>query len=58
MKKVDDLFYFIMRGLADKTLSMDMPVLVECDAGFGHVHDWCGEFRAEDGVLKVISEDD
>lgn len=28
MIKVEDLFYFIMRGLADKSLTMDTPIMI------------------------------
>ena len=35
MNKVGDLFYFIIKGLADKSLTMDMPVIVDYDGGFG-----------------------
>ena len=31
---VEDLFYHIMRGLADKTLTMDTPVIMEYNGAY------------------------
>lgn len=56
MKKVEDLFYFIMRGLADKTLTMDTPVSVVYDQGYGY--DWAINILVDEGELRIISGDD
>lgn len=32
--KVEDLFYHIIRGLADKTLTMDTPVIMEYNGAY------------------------
>ena len=56
MKKVEDLFYFIMRGLADKTLTMDTPVSVTYDQGYGC--DWAIGILVDKGELRIVSGDD
>ena len=53
MKKVEDLFYFIMRGLADKTLTMDTPVSVLYDQGYGC--DWAIDILVDEAELCVVS---
>lgn len=34
---VEDLFYHIMRGLADKTLTMDTPVIMEYNGAYKNI---------------------
>ena len=34
--KVEDLFYHIMRGLADKTLTMESTVIMEYNGEYKH----------------------
>lgn len=53
MKKVEDLFYFIIRGLADKTLTMETPISVIYDQGFGA--DWAIDILVNEGELQIIS---
>ena len=53
MKKVEDLFYFIMRGLSDKSLTMETPISVIYDQGFGS--DWAIDILVDEGELQIIS---
>ena len=53
MKKVEDLFYFIMRGLADKSLTMDTPISVVYDEGYGS--DWAIDILVDEGELRIVS---
>ena len=52
MKNVGDLFYYLVNGLADKTLSMDMPISALYAQGFGT--DWVIDFRVENEEFKII----
>lgn len=56
MKKVEDLFYFLVRGLADKTLSMETPISVvnvqEYTSG------WAIDILVDEVGLRIISGDD
>lgn len=46
MKKVEDLFYFIIQGLANCDFTMNTPLVVEYDCGFG-----------SDGVIALESNE-
>ena len=56
MKKVEDLFYFIMRGLADKTLTMETPILVDFDHGY--VYGCAIDILVDGDGLQIIVGDD
>lgn len=53
MKKVEDLFYFIMRGLADKSLAMETPISVVYNQGCGY--EWAIDILIDEGELLIIS---
>ena len=52
MKKVEDLFYFIMRGLADKTLTMETPISVVYVQG--DVSGWDIDILVDEVGLRII----
>ena len=56
MKKVEDLFYFIMRGLADKSLTMETPILAVCDRGY--VYGCVIDILVDGDRLQIIAGDD
>lgn len=47
MKKVEDLFYFLVRGLANCDFTMTTPLAVTYERGFGY-----------DGVVDLKSNED
>lgn len=56
MKKVEDLFYFIMRGLADKSLTMETPISVIYDQGFeSDMAIDIIDILVDEGELQIIS---
>ena len=56
MKKVEDLFYFIVRGLADKTLTMETPISVVYVQG--NVSGWAIDILVDEVGLRIILCDD
>lgn len=56
MKKVEDLFYFLVRGLADKTLSMETPISVVNVQEY--TSDWAIDILVDEVGLRIISGDD
>ena len=58
--KVEDLFYFIIRGLADKSLTMETPVSVVYDQGFEYELVYCCAIDIlvdEEGLLIISGND-
>lgn len=42
-----------MRGLADKSLTMDTPISVVYDEGYGS--DWAIDILVDEGELRIVS---